>query len=115
LSSNPNNLADFIGCRQSGSGDWFAVIRAGGTDIAVADTGVPEDTVTHRLVVDNNSGTANAIRCIVDGAATATASGTIPAEAFGWAYLNGAVATGTPATNFAPFQYTIFLQGLPRQ
>lgn len=114
LSPSPNNTTDFIGCRQAGAGDWLAVIRAAGVDVASADTGIPHDNLTHRLVVDNAGGTANTIRCSVDGANTAIASGAVPAEQFGWFFLFGATATGTPAANFAPFQYTIFLQGLPR-
>jgi len=114
LSSAPSAYSDFIGCRQSGAGDWFAVIRAGGVDVAIADTGIPHDGNTHRLVVDNASGTTNTIRCSVDGGNTATASGTIPAELFGWNYVFGAQATGASPTDFAPFEYTIFLQGLPR-
>lgn len=113
LSSTLGAGPDFIGCRQQGAGHWFAVIRSGGVDVATADTGVPHDGSTHRLVVDNATGTANSIRCTVDGGTPAVASGTVPAEPFGWTYLFGAVSTGS-ATNFAPFQYTIFLQGLPR-
>jgi hypothetical protein len=105
--------SDFIGCRQIGSGNWFAVITQGGVDLAKADTGVPHDTNTHRVVVDNASGTANAIRCSVDGSNPAVASAAVPAENFGWNYEFGAVSAGSTA-NFAPCQYTISLQGLPR-
>jgi hypothetical protein len=105
--------SDFMGCRQTGSGDWFAVIHVGGIDVASADTGVAHDGNTHRLVVDNASGTINTIRCSVDGRTPATASGTIPVEPSGWMYMFGATSNGS-ATTFAPFQYTIFLQGLPR-
>jgi hypothetical protein len=113
LSSGIGAGPDFIGCRQIGSGNWFAVIHAGGLDLAKTDTGIPHDTKTHRIVVDNASGTANTIRCSVDSSTPAVASAAIPAESFGWNYVFGAVSAGT-ATNFAPFQYTIFLQGLPR-
>lgn len=115
LTSNAGNFSDFIGCRQTGSGDWFAVIRAGGNDVATADTGVAHDSLVHRLVVDNNAGAANTIRCSVDGANTAVATGTVPTETFGWSFTFGAVALGSSSANFAPFQYTIFLQSLPRQ
>jgi hypothetical protein len=115
LTNNASTFSDFIGCRQTGSGDWFAVIRAGGNDVATADTGVAHDSLAHRLIVDNNTGAANTVRCSVDGANTAAATGTVPAETFGWTFVFGAVALGSSATNFAPFQYTIFLQGLPRQ
>jgi hypothetical protein len=104
---------DFIGCRQTGSGNWFAVIHAGGSDVATADTGIAHDSNPHRLVVDNASGTTSTVRCSVDGSTPVIASGAIPAEIFGWTYLFGAVSSGAKAT-FAPFQYTIFLQGLPR-
>jgi hypothetical protein len=114
LSSSPSGYSNFIGCRQSGAGNWFAVIRAAGVDVATADTGIPHDGNTHRLVVDNASGTTNTIRCSVDGSTAATASGTIPPQLFGWTYIFGAEATGVSPTDFAPFQYTIFLQGLPR-
>ena len=114
LSSFSAGYSDFIGCRQSGAGNWFAVIRAAGIDVAKADTGIAYAAGTHRLVVDNASGTTNAIRCSVDGAAAVTASGTIPPELFGWTYIFGAEATGALPTDFAPFQYTTFLQGLPR-
>jgi hypothetical protein len=114
LNSSSQSPADFIGCRQTGAGDWFAVIHAGGVDVATADTGVPHDTNTHRLVVDNAAGTSNTIRCSVDGGHTATASGMVPAEFSGWSYIFGAQATGTSASTFAPFEYTIFLQALPR-
>jgi hypothetical protein len=115
LVANTATLSDFIGCRQIGSGDWMAVIRSGGADVATADTGVAHDTLTHRVTVDNSTGTANTIRCTIDGASTATASGAIPAEPFGWTYLVGATASGASAANWAYYQYTIFLQGLPRQ
>jgi hypothetical protein len=114
LSSSSSAYSNFIGCRQSGAGDWFAVIRAAGVDVATADTGVPHDGNTHRLIVDNANGTNNTIRCSVDGGHTATASGTIPTETFGWNYVFGAEANGASPTDFAPFEYTIFLQGLPR-
>jgi hypothetical protein len=114
LSSSGNNAVDFIGCRQVGAGDWFAVIRAGGADVATADTGFPHDNSSHRLVVDNNSAVANTIRCSVDGGNTATATGTVPAEMYGWYFVMGAAANGADPTNFAAFQYIIFLQGLPR-
>jgi hypothetical protein len=115
LANNTGSLTDFIGCRQIGSGDWVAVIRSGGSDIATADTGVAHDNLTHRLVVDNSTGTANTVRCTVDGTNSATATGTVPAEPFGWTYLFGASANSDALAHFAPFQYTIFLQGLPRQ
>lgn len=114
LSNSGSAVTDFIGCRQSGSGNWFAVIRAAGADVATADTGYPHDTGTHRIAVDNNGGTANTVRCSVDGANTATVTGTVPGEAFGWYFVMGAAATGSTAVNFGTFQYTIFLQGLPR-
>ncbi len=114
LSSSAAGYTNFIGCRQSGAGNWFAVIRAAGNDVATADTGIPHDTNTHRLVVDNAGGTNNTIRCSVDGGNTATASGTIPAQFFGWSYVFGAQANGALPADFAPFEYTIFLQGLPR-
>jgi hypothetical protein len=38
----------------------------------------------------------------------------VPAEFSGWSYIFGAQATGTSASTFAPFEYTIFLQALPR-
>jgi hypothetical protein len=66
------------------------------------------------VVIDNNSGVANTIRCVVDGANVGTAAGTIPSERFGWSYISGATATGAAAVTLAPFEYTIFLQGLPR-
>jgi hypothetical protein len=105
---------DFIGCRQIGSGNWFAVIHSGGADIATADTGVAHDTNVHRLVVDNNNGAPNTIRCTVDGGTPAVASGTVPAEYNGWNFAFGANSDTTTA-NFGAYQYTIFLQGLPRQ
>jgi hypothetical protein len=114
LSNSFYGVNDFIGCRQVGAGDWFAVIRAGGVDIATADTGYAHDNATHRLTVDNNSGTASVVRCSVDGANTATAAGTVPAEPYGWYFVEGTVPTGSLAANFAAFQYTIFLQNLPR-
>lgn len=115
LSSSAGGFADFIGCRQIGTGDWFAVIRAGGTDLATADTGVPQDTNVHRIEVDNGAGMINTIRCSVDGGPAALASGAVPAETFGWYYIFGATPIGSASTTFAPFEYTIFLQGLPRQ
>jgi len=115
LTNNTSTFSDFVGCRQTGSGDWFAVIRYRGNDVATADTGVAHDSLAHRLVVDNNAGTANTIRCSVDGGTPAVATGTIPSETFGWSYIFGAVALSATAANFAPFEYTIFLQGLPRQ
>jgi len=114
LSTGSSSYSNFIGCRQASAGHWFAVIRAAGVDVATADTGIPHDGNTHRLVVDNASGTINTIRCSVDGGNTAAASGTIPAEIFGWNYVFGAEAAGASPTDFAPFEYTIFLQGLPR-
>lgn len=106
---------DFIGCRQAGAGDWFAVIRAGGLDLAAADTGVAKDNNPHRLVVDNNAGAASTIRCSVDGGAPAVATAGLPAEPNGWWFVAGAYAAGSAGANFSPFQYTIFLQNLPRQ
>ncbi len=114
LSSSGNAASDFIGCRQIGAGDWFSVIRAGGTDLATADTGYPHDTNAHRLTVDNNSAVANTIRCSVDGASTATAVATIPSESYGWYFVVGAISSGAAAANFGTYQYIIFLQGLPR-
>ncbi len=114
LSSSNTSFPDFIGCRQTGTGDWFAVINQGGEDIATADTGIPQDTNVHRIQVDNDGGMINTIRCSVDGGPSATASGTIPQETYGWYFIFGASAIGSTATTFAPFEYTIFLQGLPR-
>jgi hypothetical protein len=114
-SVNDGQAPDFIGCRQSGAGNWFAVIRAGGADIATADTGVPHNNNPHRFVVDNNSGASNTIRCSVDGGKPATANGVVPSETYGWMYVAGALASGAPAANFSLFQYTIFLLNLPRQ
>lgn len=114
LAGTYSNASDFIGCRQSGAGDWFAVIEAGGVDVATADTGFAHDTNTHRITVDNYAGTPNAIRCSVDGASTAVAMGTIPAEGFGWGYIVGTIAAGSAPAAFGSYQYTIFLQGLPR-
>lgn len=114
LSNSGNGVSDFIGCRQTGAGNWKAVIRAGGIDLATADTGFPHDTATHRLTVDNNSGTSNSVRCSVDGGNSATATAAIPAEANGWYFVAGDVATGSTGASFGLFQYTIFLQSLPR-
>lgn len=114
LSNSGNYANDFIGCRQIGAGDWFAVIRAAGVDIAKSDTGYPHDTASHRLTIDNNTGAANTIRCSVDGGSTATATGTIPGESSGWYFVVGSSATGSTPTNFATYQYTIYLQNLPR-
>ena len=114
LSNSGNGFSTFIGCRQIGAGNWFAVIRSGGSDVATADTGFPHDTAVHRLTVDNNSATANSIRCSVDGGNTATATGGIPAQSGGWFFIAGSVATGIPGASFGMYQHTIFLQGLPR-
>jgi len=115
LASSGSSEANFVGCRQSGAGNWFAVIRAGGADVATADTGVPHDNLTHRLTVDNNSGMPGQIRCSVDGGTPASAAGVVPVETFGWYYVVGAKGNGSPATTFALTQYVIFLQSLPRQ
>jgi hypothetical protein len=110
------NATDFIGCRQIGSGNWMAVIHSGGIDVATADTGIPADGVVHRIVVDNEDGKPNTLRCIVDGAATATATGTIPSKIIdGWNYAFGATSSSGTVTNFGAYQYTIFLRGLPRK
>ncbi|HTA44356.1 MAG TPA: hypothetical protein VK789_18030 [Bryobacteraceae bacterium] len=114
LSNSGNGVSNFIGCRQTGAGNWFAVIRSGGIDVATTDTGFPHDTAVHRLTVDNNSASANSIRCSVDGGNTATATGGIPAQSGGWFFIAGTVATGSAGANFGMYQHTIFLQGLPR-
>lgn len=114
LSNSGNGVSDFIGCRQTGAGNWMAVIRAGGVDLATADTGFPHDTAIHRLTVDNKSGAANTVRCSVDGGNPATAQGAVPAEANGWYFVAGDVATASAGASFGLFQYTIFLQDLPR-
>jgi hypothetical protein len=64
--------------------------------------------------VDNNSAAANTIRCSVDGANTATVTGGIPQEIYGWWFVEGVSANGGDASNFGAFQYTIFLQRLQR-
>jgi hypothetical protein len=116
--SSSKTVAEFVGCRAIGSGDWFAVIRHSGSDVATADTGVAHDTNVHRFQIDNGASgaTANSIRCLVDGANPATASGAIPAQATstsGWNF--GIYVTNPAASNavMAPFKYLIWLRNLP--
>lgn len=120
--TNNSGYSDFIGCRAIGSGDWFAVIRSSGTDVATADTGVPNDNIPHRFQIDNlnsssdTSATANTIRCTVDGTHVGKATGTIPAETganSGWRFVFGDVATGATQTVFEVFSETIWLRKLP--
>lgn len=93
-------IGTFLGCRYTPSNGFLrAVIRGSGSDIATANVTFTQDNLTHALVLDNNSGTANTIRCSVDGGTPAVASGTIPPNTY-WSYAlmlsaNGvSVATG---------------------
>ncbi|MGA2118670.1 MAG: hypothetical protein ABSH56_28435 [Bryobacteraceae bacterium] len=118
LFASYGSTSEFIGCRAVGSGDWFAVIRHSGADVATADTGLAHDTNVHRFQVDNGASgaTANSIRCLVDGARVATASGTVPAEPAsngGWFF--GVSVTNPAASNavVAFYRYQVWLRGLP--
>lgn len=114
-----NSGAEFIGCRSSGTANWFAVIRTAGADVATADTGFAHDTEVHRFQIDNGAnGTpvANSIRCTVDGVSSATATGTVPAQAAtagGWSYGVGTIANNASQASFGAFAYKIWLRNLP--
>lgn len=115
LSDDWDGIHNFIGCQQAGSGVWTAVVIANGVVISSGGaTTASHDTNTHRVVVDNNGGAAGTIRCSVDGGTPATATGTIPAAPGGWQFVVGGVSAGSTSMVFNLFDYTIFLQGLPR-
>jgi hypothetical protein len=122
--------AAFVGCRANGSGHWFAVIRSGSADLAVADTGLSFTTGAHRLQVDNATGTTlasllvsapaqvpNSVRCSIDGASPAIASAAIPsfpATSGGITVAVGAQANGTPATVSAWSGAVLWIQKMAR-
>jgi hypothetical protein len=113
-SHSNSNFNNFIGCRAVGTGNWFAVVRSGGSDVGTpADTGVANSTNSVKITVRNGTTTAaaNSVTCSVGGTA-ATIAATVPASAEWYAIL-GASQSGVTATVLRASMLDVWFQGLP--
>src|SRR5262249_16152749 len=104
----PGTFDNFLGIRgNSSAGQWQCVIRKNGSDVGSVNI-MPIDSAVQWFRVHNGIGTAHAVTCGI-GAATATASGTLPSG--NWFAVAGAMSVAGSQPRFFAGEVRLHISG----